>query len=108
MSNRFDLPSPAVDKIRSTLAAFPQIERAVLFGSRAKGVARRGSDIDLALFGAGLDSRTLARIEDAMDDLLLPYRVDLLVHDRITHADLLDHIARVGIPFYEQAGMVAK
>ncbi len=103
MKNQFDLPPETVEKLRHTFASFPQVEKAVLFGSRAKGTSKPGSDIDLVLFGPDLDSRTLDRIEIAVDDLMLPYRVDLLIHHRITHPELLKHIERVGAVFYEQS-----
>ena len=46
------LTSGTVDRIRSVLARFPQVEKAVLYGSRAKGNYKRGSDIDLTLYSA--------------------------------------------------------
>lgn len=89
-------------QIRQVLAQFAQVEKAVLFGSRAKGVQKPGSDIDLALYGAGLDWRALGRIEEALDDLLLPYTFSLLHHTGRTDAAVAEHIARVGCPFYSR------
>jgi predicted nucleotidyltransferase len=97
------LSEQTVAKIRRVLAAFPQVERAVLFGSRAKRTHKPGSDIDLALAGRDLDWRVLGRIDDALDDLLLPYSFSLIVSDSKTDADVAAHIARVGVPLYEQA-----
>jgi len=107
MSDQHNLSSATVQKIRATLANFPEIEKAVLFGSRAKGSSKPGSDIDLALFGRDLNTALLDQIDNALDDLFLPYRIDLIIHDRIAHRDLLDHIARVGILFYEPLPAVA-
>jgi predicted nucleotidyltransferase len=56
--------------IQDVLAHFPEVRKAVLFGSRAKGTAKQGSDIDLALHGEGLDWRLLGRIENELADLL--------------------------------------
>lgn len=89
-------------QIRNVLAAFPLVEKAVLYGSRAKGNFKPGSDIDLALYGGGLSLQYLHRIEDALDDLLLPYQIDLAVFARIANAELREHIQRVGIVFYER------
>jgi uncharacterized protein len=80
------------------LARVPSLERAVLFGSRAKGTHRPGSDFDLALVGAGLDWRTVDRVYDDLDDLLLPQRFSLVVLDDSADADVAAHIRRLGIP----------
>lgn len=96
------LPEKTVSKCCEALAQFPAVESAVLFGSRAKGTHRHGSDIDLALTGPGLDWRTLGRIDDALDDLLLPYRFSLVLADERLDASVAAHISRVGLPFYEK------
>jgi predicted nucleotidyltransferase len=92
-----------VRKIRDVLSAFSEVEKAVLYGSRAKGNARAGSDIDLALFGPRLTQELLGQIDDALDDVMLPYRFDLSIFDRITQGSLVEHIHRVGIVFYDHA-----
>ena len=89
----------AVAAIRNVLAIHPAIERAILFGSRAKGNYKNGSDIDLAVFGA-VDDSELGKISWELDDLLLPWEIDLLQFDRITNQDLREHITRVGQVFY--------
>jgi uncharacterized protein len=93
---------PAHDQVVNVLARFPEVESAVLFGSRAKGSPKTGSDIDLALTGATLNWRVIGRIDDALDDLATPYRFSLVQHDRQTDPDLAAHIARVGIPVYQR------
>ena len=100
--NGHGLSRQTVERIQGVLAHFPEVVRAVLFGSRAKGTARPGSDIDLALYGEGIDWRLLGRIEDELDDLLLPYSFSLLHHDARTDAEMAAHIARVGAPFYQR------
>lgn len=102
--NGHGLSARTVGQIRDALGRFPEVETAVLFGSRAKGTARPGSDVDLALYGEGLDWRVLGRMEDALDDLLLPYTFSLLHHNDRTDPELVAHIARVGVPFYERVG----
>lgn len=96
------LSRQTVEKIQEVLAHFPEVAKAVLFGSRAKGAARPGSDIDLALYGEGLNWRVLGRIEDELDDLLLPYTFSLLHHNARTDSELAAHIIRVGLPFYQR------
>ena len=97
------LPTTTVEKIHGVLARYPAIERAVLYGSRAKGNYKPGSDIDLTLLGSGLTHRMLADIADALDDLLLPYGIDLSLFAEIDNESLREHIGRVGVMFYERA-----
>jgi uncharacterized protein len=77
----------------------------VIYGSRAKGNYRPGSDIDLTLFaaeGREIGHRELGDILDEVDDLLLPYTMDLSVFAQLNHAPLREHIERVGKVFYER------
>ena len=99
--NAHGLSRQTVEQIQEVLAHFPEVRKAVLFGSRAKGTAKQGSDIDLALYGEGLDWRLLGRVENELDDLLLPYTFSLLHHDARTDSEVAAHIARVGVPIYQ-------
>jgi uncharacterized protein len=99
----FGLKETTIEKIQSVLARYPEIEKAVLYGSRAKGNYRNGSDIDLTLMGDGLTHNQLLRIEMEIDDLLLPYKMDLSLYRQIENPDLLEHINRVGVTFYQSA-----
>ena len=89
-------------EIVPVLERFPEIERATLFGSRAKEIARSGADIDLALEGARLRDGHLPAIYNAIDELLLPVKVDLLVLTDRSKPELREHIARVGVVWYSR------
>lgn len=91
------LPDVAIDKILDVLEAYSAVKSVLLFGSRAKGDFRPGSDIDLCLEAPGLSLSERLEIETRLDDLMLPWRIDLLVRHEIDNQDLLEHIARVGI-----------
>ena len=99
---RFGLPPLAIERIQRVFAEFPEIEKATLYGSRATGTFKPGSDIDLTLLGASLNSDLRAKIASRLDDLLLPYTIDLSLYDEIAHGPLRDHIKRVGVIFYER------
>ena len=101
-----DLPWSHLEKIRHVLARYPQVEAAVLFGSWAKGTARPGSDIDIALKGSGIHLQVLNGISRDLDDLHIPNAVDLCIYDRIDDPDVTDHIHRVGKVFYSREGNV--
>ena len=98
----FGLPPAAVEKIRAVFAGHPQVERAVLYGSRAKGNYKNGSDIDLTLYGDALNLNLLLKILGELDDLLLPWMIDLSIYKQIDNESLREHIERVGITFYEK------
>ncbi len=97
---KYGLSDSTIERINQVLATFPEIDKAVLYGSRAKGNYRPGSDIDLTLFGSALDQRRCALIAEALDDLLLPYTIDLSVYEMLQHPALKAHIDRVGQVFY--------
>ena len=97
---RFGLKETTIQKTQSVLAHSPQVEKAILYGSRAMGNYKNGSDIDLTLCGAQLTRKVQFRIDDELDDLLLPYMFDLSILDDISDPDLRDHIQRVGLTFY--------
>ncbi len=102
------LSAETLQELGRILATEPEVEKAILYGSRAKGTHRHGSDIDLALVGDNLTSAAVSRIALALDDSSLPYRFDLSLLRRIAHAALVDHIDRVGIPIYESATVEAR
>ena len=87
-------------KIRQVLASHPGVERAVLFGSRATGTYRPGSDVDLALAGDGLTHSDLGVIGAAMEATTVPQIVDLVLWSSIGNRGLADHIRTVGVEFY--------
>lgn len=89
-----------ISLMQSVFTSFDEVEQVVLYGSRAKGNYKEASDIDLTMFGDKLTLTLQQQIELALDDLLLPYKVDLSVFVFISNPDLKDHIHRVGKVFY--------
>ncbi len=96
----YGLKDSHIKKIKSIFANFHEIDIAILYGSRAKGNYHNGSDIDLTLKGDNINFNTLLKIEKQLDDLLLPYKIDLSIFHNIENKDLIDHINRVGVKFY--------
>lgn len=105
MAERFGLKQATIQGICGVFARHPQVEEAVLYGSRAKGSYRNGSDIDLTLRGANLDMNLLYQLFQEIDDLLLPWPVDLSIYDHLRDPDLVEHIQRVGVTFYAKASV---
>ncbi|MFA6568709.1 MAG: nucleotidyltransferase domain-containing protein [Victivallales bacterium] len=99
----FGLKDSVVQKICGVFSRFPQVGKAVLYGSRAKGNYKNGSDIDLTLCGGeDLTLNILYKIMEELDELLLPYSFDLSILHDISDPDVLEHIQRVGVTFYEK------
>lgn len=109
MTPRFGLKETTIQKICAILRRYPQVKQAILYGSRAKGNYKNGSDIDLTLRGgADLTLRVLYKIMDELDDLLLPYTIDLSIFKDIGDPDVIEHIQRVGVTFYEKGEAVSE
>jgi len=99
-SLKFGLSPEQWQRVHAVFADYPEIERVVLYGSRAKGTYRPGSDVDLALFGPALNAKIMNKLATRLDDLLLPYEFDLCIFDYIDNAELIAHIMRVGKDIY--------
>ena len=99
---KYGLSQATIHKIRTVLARHSQVEQAVLYGSRAKGDYKNGSDIDLTLEGSGLNLSVINSLLNEVDDLLLPYTFDVSIFKQINNVDLIEHIERVGKVFYEK------
>ncbi len=98
---KYGLSDATIAKICGVFTQFSDIEKVILYGSRAKGNYKAGSDIDLTLVGAKLSQMNCMTIAEALDELLLPYSIDLSVFALLNHPDLEAHIERVGLIFYE-------
>lgn len=98
-AHTFGLSADDIALYQSVFTQYPQIKQVILYGSRAKGTYRASSDIDLTIIG-DLDWPTFIRLESELDDLLLPYQVDLSLYAQIDNPELIEHIQRVGKVFY--------
>ena len=105
----FGLPQATRDKLCGVFSLHPDIHTVLVYGSRAKGNYRPGSDIDLSLLcdapGSSLPFAEFLQIQDEIDDLMLPYSVDLSQNGQLANPDLQDHINRVGQPLYVRRSM---
>ena len=103
---KYGLSDRTLQKIHGVLSHYPQVEKAILYGSRAAGTYRNGSDIDLTLCGDTLTHSVLSRIDTELDDLLLPYTIDLSIFHQIDNPAMVEQIQRIGVNFYEKYGEV--
>ena len=100
---KFGLKEKIISQISQVFSSHPEIDKVVIYGSRAKNTYKRGSDIDLSLKGKTFNLQFLGQIRLELDDLLLPYMFDVSIFDQIENPDLLEHIERVGKVFYRKA-----
>lgn len=100
-SDSFGLSEKDRNIILYILKKFTEIRTVRIFGSRAKGNYKKGSDIDLAVMDI-IDDRILGKIQSEFEYSNLPYRVDIIFYPSLTHLELKEHIDRVGIVFYEK------
>lgn len=98
----FGLSETTCATLRQILSQHPQIEKAVIYGSRAKGNFKSGSDIDLTLMGDALDYKMLSEVAWALDESSIPHTVDLSLFEKIENPALREHIERVGVVFYRK------
>ncbi|MEO0060349.1 MAG: hypothetical protein RLZZ312_1996 [Bacteroidota bacterium] len=97
----FGLKQTTIDKINSVFEQNPEVEQVVIYGSRAMGNYRNGSDIDITLKGELLTHKILYKVIGEIDDLDTPYMFDISIFDSLNSPSLEDHISRVGKIFYE-------
>ena len=90
------LSDTQISQINSVIESCSRVRKAVLFGSRAMGQHRYGSDIDIAFEGDEITLEDLLRLHTLIDELNLPFMVDLIHIQKIENIDLIDHIRRVG------------
>lgn len=93
---KFGLSQTTLEKLNSVIERFPEIDEAIIYGSRAKGDYREGSDIDLTLIGNKLDHDLLLTLMVELDTLMLPYKIDVSILRQTKNNDLIEHIERVG------------
>ena len=99
---QFGLSDKTLETVRAILATCPELEKALVYGSRAMGNYRTGSDIDITMIGAQLNMDMLFKLVRLFDESNLPYMVDLSIMANINNPNLIDHIKRVGQVLYQR------
>ena len=99
---QFGLNDTELQALRTTLASIPEVEEAIIYGSRARGTNRVASDIDITLKGSALTYLQLPLLDARIDDLYLPYFVDLSLFSMLKNPDLLESIDREGKVLYKK------
>lgn len=96
----YGLKKKEIEGLHNIFSSNIHVEKAILFGSRAKGNYKPFSDIDITLEGEELTHEDLMQLCSAIDDLLMPYELDMSLRKDIRNTALIEHINRVGITLY--------
>jgi len=99
---KFGLTASILDRMKQVFQSFPKVEKVIVYGSRATGTYAYNSDIDLTFIGNELTWSDLAKIDEALDDLLLPYQMDLSIFSDINNPALIEQIQQIGQPLFEK------
>ena len=97
--NKFGLTERDMSTIQDVLGKYSEVKTVIVFGSRAKGVYKSGSDVDLAIMGDEVDDAVVCKLNNDFSDSCLPYFVDLVCYSSLKNSALKEHIDRVGVPF---------
>ncbi len=102
---QYGLSEQVISSIVNVFQNYSELKEVVLYGSRAMGNYRNGSDIDITLKGEGLNLHTLNSISIDLDNLMLPYTFDISILDHIDNQELINHIGRRGVLLYRRAAV---
>ena len=92
-----------ITSLQKAFREFPEIEKVVLFGSRAMGNFKKGSDIDIAISGEGITSRTVSKLSAILnEESPLPYFVEVIDYQILTNPELKQHIDQFGKEIYNR------
>lgn len=93
-------------RLETVFVSHKNIEKVILYGSRAKGTNRMYSDVDIVLVGEKINNREYCELVQEIDDLLLPFIFDISVYHSIKDSNLIESINRTGVIIYENNSLV--
>lgn len=97
----FGITQNTTTELKAIFDRFNAIEEVVIYGSRAKGNFREGSDIDLTIKG-NIEKNDLMNIIDEIEESFIPYLIDISIFSQLNSESLKEHINRVGKVFYKK------
>lgn len=98
----YGLSDKEFDEMTAIFSQCKNLEKVILYGSRAKGNYKKFSDVDITLEGDNLTLADLFQIQDLLYESDLPYMYDVSIFSSITNPDLIDHIRRRGVVIWER------
>ena len=93
-----------INNITEALNQVPEVEEAIVFGSRAKGKYKPGADVDLAIKGEKISYSVVSKLSFLLnEEYALPYFFDVVHYEKITEPKLIEHIDRAGKVIYQKS-----
>lgn len=102
MEEKFGLPQKTIEIINELFAKYTNLEKVIIFGSRADGTYKNSSDIDFAILGKDIDFRFIRHLSFELDELPTPYMYDVLDYNCIKNEKLRQNIDEFGKVFYKR------
>ena len=103
--NETGLTRQQLELLQQIFKKHPAVQSVKLYGSRAKGTFHERSDVDLVVFGEGIDRFLIAELLLDLEDSNLPYSVDLHDYHELKNRELIEHIDRVGVVIFEREAL---
>lgn len=99
----FGLSAQIVNSLCDVFTAFSEIDSVLIYGSRATGHFRNHSDIDLAVLAPSMTERDFSRLWNALDDLPILFKLDVVHFEQVTNPALKNNILAHGKTLYRPA-----
>ena len=96
----FGLPLSTLDQLKRVFKNHAKVKKVLIYGSRATGTYRLGSDIDLCIQSPEISYEEYLKIENELEELLFPWKIDLILYHRIDNRELKNEIRDHGKPIY--------
>jgi predicted nucleotidyltransferase len=87
-------------ELQNIFKKYKEIEKVLLFGSRARQDNKYNSDVDLCLFGENITHLIQAKVNMDIEEINTPLSFDLLNFNELTKKELIDNIVIEGIEIY--------
>lgn len=101
--SRFGLSEKDITYIREAIKKFPEVKEILIFGSRAMGNFKPGSDVDICIKGEKITFTIISKIKALLqDEGPLPYQFDLVAYHLIESQELRDHIDTHGKSLFDE------
>jgi predicted nucleotidyltransferase len=97
LATRTGLSASLLRQLLEVFARYPEIQKVLIFGSRAKCTWKPGSDIDLAVFASTMSATRFASLWSELDDLPLIFKLDVLHWDTLDNTRLQQKIVEEGV-----------
>lgn len=109
MSNMSGLLDKDIHYILMAARKFEEIDSVILFGSRAMGNYKKGSDVDLAVFGEKVNDKVIYKLDEWLNEVYpIPYFFDIIQYEKISNERLRQHINDEGKELYRKENKQSK